>query len=123
MSPLASKVLFDLEAEDRDFDVVIMPQEGKSARNCGGVRLLPNKDWPSASLARLGCQRVVFRFRSTPAIEEWRAASWRASSLIYRQLHHLVADLAQFGVDASTIEACRRIAAPYFGVAAEGRAA
>jgi hypothetical protein len=102
------------EEIDRDFSVDVMPMEsrGKKARNTGGVRLVfaPERDWPSFSLARLGCKRTIYRLRSTPEMEAFRANSWRARSLIYAEPRKLAADLATFGVSprriANIIDEC-----------------
>ena len=104
------------EEIDRDFAVDVMPMEGNSARNSGGVRLVlcPEKDWPSSTLARMGCKRVVYRLRSTPELEAVRASSWRARSFIYHAPNDLAADLATFGVTDRRIDIILDECRPYW---------
>lgn len=103
------------EEIDAAVPVDLMPMQG-SGRNAGGVRLIfgADRDWPSFSLARLGCHNVLCRLPGTPETDAFRAGSWRARSLIYKKPADLEKDLAAFGYEPGAILNTCQLAAPFF---------
>lgn len=104
----------------RGFSVDVMPMEGKSRRNRGGVRLVfcRERHWPGESLRRVGCKRAVHRLQSTPEIEAYLDSQWRAHSLIYRASAcgpaGLEEDLKTLGVAEAEIAATLRACEPFW---------